>query len=195
MERIPAAAKAFYDSFNELHHRQPAAVVARPAPHGHRQECRRAVGRQFLGRDARPHRYQDVADDDHPVPGSGLSALSHRGRPEPQCVGQSVDDGSHRQVRSRARREWTMFDLPTRGTEIRHVSLLERDGVTKVIVPIYRDSKMGVDDACAARPKSRPSRRRPRAERNNVHPRVKASRALATGLGFFWPVRCHFHFA
>jgi virginiamycin B lyase len=40
--------------------------------------------------------------------------------------------------------EWTMFDLPVRGTEIRHVSLLERDGVTKVIVPIYRDSKMGV---------------------------------------------------
>jgi len=24
--------------------------------------------------------------------------------------------------------EWTMFDLPVRGTEIRHVSLLERDG-------------------------------------------------------------------
>ena len=37
-----------------------------------------------------------------------------------------------------------MFDLPVRGTEIRHVSLLERDGVTKVIVPVYRNSKMGV---------------------------------------------------
>jgi streptogramin lyase len=43
-----------------------------------------------------------------------------------------------------AGKQWTMFDLPTRGTEIRHISLLERDGVTKVIVPIYRDSKMGV---------------------------------------------------
>jgi hypothetical protein len=40
--------------------------------------------------------------------------------------------------------EWTMFDLPIRGTEIRHISLLERDGVTKVIVPIYRDGIMGV---------------------------------------------------
>jgi streptogramin lyase len=39
--------------------------------------------------------------------------------------------------------EWTFFDLPTRGTEIRHVSLLEQNDVTKVIVPIYRDSKMG----------------------------------------------------
>jgi streptogramin lyase len=43
-----------------------------------------------------------------------------------------------------AKNEWTMFDLPVRGTEIRHVSLLERDGVTKVIVPVYRNSKMGV---------------------------------------------------
>ena len=40
----------------------------------------------------------------------------------------------------------SLFKLcePTRGTEIRHISLLERDGVTKVIMPIYRDSKMGV---------------------------------------------------
>jgi hypothetical protein len=30
------------------------------------------------------------------------------------------------------------------GTEIRHISLLENDGVTKVIVPVYRDSMMGV---------------------------------------------------
>jgi hypothetical protein len=43
-----------------------------------------------------------------------------------------------------AKDQWTLFDLPVRGTEIRHVSLLERDGVTKVIVPVYRDSKMGV---------------------------------------------------
>jgi len=40
--------------------------------------------------------------------------------------------------------QWTLFDLPVRGTEIRHISLLERDGVTKVVVPIYRDSMMGV---------------------------------------------------
>jgi streptogramin lyase len=37
---------------------------------------------------------------------------------------------------------WTTFNLPTRGTEVGHVSLLDRGGVTKVIVPIY--SKMGV---------------------------------------------------
>jgi hypothetical protein len=35
-----------------------------------------------------------------------------------------------------AKGEWTLFDLPVRGTEIRHISLLEKDGVTKVIVPV-----------------------------------------------------------
>jgi streptogramin lyase len=40
--------------------------------------------------------------------------------------------------------KWTMFELPVRGTEIRHVSLLERDGKTQVIVPVYRSSQMGV---------------------------------------------------
>ena len=40
--------------------------------------------------------------------------------------------------------KWTTFDLPVRGTEIRHVSLLERDGKTQVIVPVYRSSQMGV---------------------------------------------------
>jgi streptogramin lyase len=39
---------------------------------------------------------------------------------------------------------FTMFDLPVRGTEIRHISLMERDGKTQVIVPIYRASQMGV---------------------------------------------------
>jgi virginiamycin B lyase len=43
-----------------------------------------------------------------------------------------------------ASNKWTMFDLPVRGTEIRHISLLERDGKTQVIVPIYRASQMGV---------------------------------------------------
>jgi streptogramin lyase/mono/diheme cytochrome c family protein len=40
--------------------------------------------------------------------------------------------------------QWTMFDLPVHGTEIRHISLMERDGKTQVIVPIYRASQMGV---------------------------------------------------
>jgi len=38
--------------------------------------------------------------------------------------------------------KWTTFDVPVRGTEIRHVSLLERDGKTQVVVPVYRSSYM-----------------------------------------------------
>jgi len=43
-----------------------------------------------------------------------------------------------------AANKWTMFELPVRGTEIRHVSLMERDGKTQVVVPVYRSSQMGV---------------------------------------------------
>src|SRR6516225_2689815 len=39
--------------------------------------------------------------------------------------------------------KWTTFDIPVRGTEIRHVSLLERDCKTQVVVPVYRSSYMG----------------------------------------------------
>jgi hypothetical protein len=39
---------------------------------------------------------------------------------------------------------WTAFDLPVRGTEIRHIALDERSGATKVIVPVYRTNQMGV---------------------------------------------------
>ncbi len=43
-----------------------------------------------------------------------------------------------------AAKTWTLFDLPVRGTEIRHISLNEKDGVTQVIVPVYRTNQMGV---------------------------------------------------
>ncbi len=40
--------------------------------------------------------------------------------------------------------KWTMFDLPVRGTEIRHIAVDERSGKTKVIMPVYRTNQMGV---------------------------------------------------
>jgi len=39
---------------------------------------------------------------------------------------------------------WTVFDLPVRGTEIRHISLLEREGKVHVVMPVYRTNHMGV---------------------------------------------------
>jgi streptogramin lyase len=43
-----------------------------------------------------------------------------------------------------AKKSWTVFDLPVRGSEIRHIALHERDGKIFVIVPVYRTSQMGV---------------------------------------------------
>ena len=40
--------------------------------------------------------------------------------------------------------KWTTFDLPTRGTEARYISLLEKDGKTEVVVPYSRASKIAV---------------------------------------------------
>jgi hypothetical protein len=40
--------------------------------------------------------------------------------------------------------QWTLFDLPTRGTETRHISLLERDGKLQVVLPYYRTRKVAV---------------------------------------------------
>jgi hypothetical protein len=39
---------------------------------------------------------------------------------------------------------WTTFDLPTRGTEARYVSLLEKDGKMQVVIPYSRASKVAV---------------------------------------------------
>jgi streptogramin lyase len=40
--------------------------------------------------------------------------------------------------------KWTTFELPLHGTEIRHISLLERGGTLQVILPVYRSSQMAV---------------------------------------------------
>ena len=39
---------------------------------------------------------------------------------------------------------WTMFDLPVRGTEIRHIALHEQGDKLFVVMPVYRSSQMGV---------------------------------------------------
>jgi streptogramin lyase len=43
-----------------------------------------------------------------------------------------------------AANKWTTFDLPTRGTEARYISLLERDGKMEVVLPYSRTSKVAV---------------------------------------------------
>ena len=43
-----------------------------------------------------------------------------------------------------AAKTWIYFDLPRRGTEIRHISLSERDGRVQVVLPVYRTSQIAV---------------------------------------------------
>jgi streptogramin lyase len=43
-----------------------------------------------------------------------------------------------------ATKTWTTFETPVRGTEARHISVDERSGVTKVVVPTYRSHQMMV---------------------------------------------------
>jgi streptogramin lyase len=43
-----------------------------------------------------------------------------------------------------AAKTWAYFDLPRRGTEIRHISLSERDGRLQVVLPVYRTSQIAV---------------------------------------------------
>ena len=40
--------------------------------------------------------------------------------------------------------KWTTYDLPTRGTEARYISLLEKDGKLQVVLPYSRTSKVAV---------------------------------------------------
>jgi hypothetical protein len=40
--------------------------------------------------------------------------------------------------------KWTTFDLPTRGTESRYLSLLEKDGTLQIVVPYSRARKVAV---------------------------------------------------
>jgi len=41
-----------------------------------------------------------------------------------------------------AANKWTSFELPVRGTEIRHISLADIGGKSYVVVPVYRSSQM-----------------------------------------------------
>jgi len=40
--------------------------------------------------------------------------------------------------------KWTVFDLPTRGSEVRYISLDERNGTTQVVLPYFRTRKVAV---------------------------------------------------
>jgi hypothetical protein len=97
--RIPAPAKAFYDSFNQLTVNNPLPWSEGPRRMGTDKNADVLwVGNSWGSSLARID--TKTADDDRAVPRSGLSAVPHRGRQEPQRAGQHVGDGPHRPLQS-----------------------------------------------------------------------------------------------
>ena len=142
MERVPAAAKAFYDSFSDRTNNNPVPWSQGPRRMGTDKNADVLwVGNSWGATLARI--------DTKTLQATIIPFPDKSYQPYHIAVDQNHNVWSNMWTTDRIAKydpgkgEWTMFDLPTRGTEIRHVSLLERDGVTKVIVPIYRDSKMG----------------------------------------------------
>ena len=80
-----------------------------------------------------------------PLPNPELrTALPGGGRQGSQRVDPPVEHGPGREIRSAAGK-WTLFDLPNRGTETRHISLLERAGQPmQVVIPYSRTRKVAV---------------------------------------------------
>jgi virginiamycin B lyase len=143
MARIPAAAKAFYDSFSDLTNDNPLPWSQGPRRMGTDKNADVLwVGNSWGATLARI--------DTKTLQATIIPFPDPNYQPYHIAVDQNHNVWANMWTTDRIARynptvgEWTFFDLPTRGTEIRHVSLLERDGVTKVVVPIYRDSKMGV---------------------------------------------------
>ena len=121
--------------------------------------------------------------DDRPAAGSDDAGVSHRRRQQAQRVGQSVDLGPDLQV-DPATQKVTMFDLPVRGTEIRHISLLERDGKLNVVMPVYRSSQMGVMTV-RSEAELAASRRR----RSSYSGSQRFTRLFSCSVGRTWSVR------
>src|SRR5438094_2292089 len=143
MERIKPEDRAFYDNFNELSVNTPLPWSQGPRRMGTdknadvlwvgnswgaslaRIDTRTSEVKIIPMPDPTMQAYHAVVDSQHNVWGNLWTSDRLF----------KYDPGANK---------WTMFDLPVHGTEIRHISLLERDGKLNVIVPVYRSSQMGV---------------------------------------------------
>ena len=94
--------RQYYATYNQPDFNSPLPWAARPAPHGHRQERRHSVDRQFMGRQSRPHRYPHARRQLHPT-ARRAAALSCRRRPRPRCLDQPVGGRPRHALRSQGR--------------------------------------------------------------------------------------------
>jgi len=143
MDRLSPAQKAFYDSFSEVTNGNPLPWAEGPRRMGTDKNADVLwVGNSWGASLARIDTHT-MAATIVPFPEKTMQAYHITVDQSHRVWGNLWT--SDRVVRfDPATNQWAMFDLPVRGTEIRHISLNERDGKLQVVVPIYRASQMGV---------------------------------------------------
>ena len=135
--------RKFYAGYAPEGHRHAVPVVARPAPHRHRPRTRRRSGspNSWAGGltriDTKSAEMKFIPFPD-PVANQPYSATPDSDHNVWAPMWTTDQIGKY----DPATGKWTMFDLPTRGTEIRVVSLLERPDFRELVFAYARSSKV-----------------------------------------------------
>jgi streptogramin lyase len=143
MERIKPEDRAFYDNFNELSFNTPLPWSQGPRRMGTDKNADVLWVGNSWGASLTRINTRTSETTIIPMPDRTMQAYHIAVDSQHKVWGNlwtsdrifKFDPGANK---------WTMFELPVHGTEIRHISLLERDGRLQVIVPVYRSSQMGV---------------------------------------------------
>src|SRR5579883_2480850 len=91
-----------------------------------------------MGRHPRQDQHAHAGDDHHPA-AAAAQALSRGGRLPPQRLAQHLDDRPGPALRPEGQHVHGL-----RYSEVRYVSLYEKDGQMKVVLPSYRTRKVTV---------------------------------------------------
>ena len=143
MDRLTPEARAFYDNFNDLSNGNPLPWSEGPRRMGTDKNADVLwVGNSWGGSLSRINTHT-METTIIPFPDKAMQAY-HITVDQHHNVWGNLWTSDQIVRYNPDTKQWTMFDLPVRGTEIRHISLLERDGQLKVIVPVYRASEMAV---------------------------------------------------
>jgi streptogramin lyase len=144
MERVTPAERAFYANFTAPDFNSPFPWSEGPRRMGtDKQDDVLWVGDSWGGNLARidtrtlATSYVPLPDPSSQLPYHVAVDTSHR-------VWTNMWSADRIMRYDPATKTWTSFDLPTRGSEARYISLLERDGAMEVVVPQFRTNKVAV---------------------------------------------------
>jgi virginiamycin B lyase len=143
MDRVTPQQKAFYDNFNEITNGNPLPWSQGPRRMGTDKNADVLWVGNSWGASLAKINTKTMETTIVPFPDKTMQAY-HITVDQNHNVWGNLWTSDQIVRFDPATNKWTMFDLPVRGTEIRHISLMEHDGKTQVIVPIYRASEMGV---------------------------------------------------